>query len=201
MSATTDADLVERVNQRDTRSFEQLFRRYEEGIRRHLQQIVRDEAAADDLLQEVFLRLWDSAAQWSGQGSFRAWFFRVATNAALTHLRTVRRRREQRFDFSLDSADAEGDSGVRERMIEAAGLGPDALYEQADQQRWLWQQVGSLSAEKREVFRLIYEAHVEVREAAERLGVPEGTIKSRLHHSRREIARAWQNIEKEEEDH
>ena len=88
---------------------------------------------------------------------------------------------------------------VPEWMIEAASERPDARVERADQQRWLRRQVQELSEDKREVFRLIYDAQVEVRDAAERLGIPEGTVKSRLHHGRRQLSQAWQATNNMEE--
>ena len=61
--------------------------------------LVRDEPAAEDLLQETFLRVWTRAGQWNGQGTFKGWLFRIATNLALNHLRTRRRRPEQPLEL------------------------------------------------------------------------------------------------------
>jgi RNA polymerase sigma-70 factor (ECF subfamily) len=91
----SDQHLMGRVRERDARAFEALFERYGELIRRHLARITRDDAAAQDLVQEVFLRVWTRAEQWDGRGPFKAWLYRIATNLALNHLRSVRRRREQ----------------------------------------------------------------------------------------------------------
>src|SRR5262249_33341615 len=92
--AASDAELIARVRERDAEAFEILAARYRERVVRHLAGIVRDDGAAGDVTQEVFLRVWTHAAQWDGRGSFRAWLFRMATNLALNHLRSVRRRRE-----------------------------------------------------------------------------------------------------------
>ena len=74
--------------------FKQLYAQYGEGILRHVARMVRSDAA-QDLVQEAFLRAWQRAEQWDGRGTFKAWLYRIATNLALNHLRTVRRRREQ----------------------------------------------------------------------------------------------------------
>src|ERR671932_347450 len=90
----SDPELLAQIRARDAGAFETLFARYRELVRRQAQRIVRDESAADDLVQEVFLRVWTRSEQWDGRGACKAWLFRIATNLALNHLRTVRRRRE-----------------------------------------------------------------------------------------------------------
>lgn len=193
-----DPQLISQIKERDACAFQQFFERYREQIHHHVRCIVRDDASANDVVQEVFLRVWNRAGQWSGRGSAAGWLFRIATHLSLTHLRTVRRRREQRLEMLSETVEQETQQ-VPEWMIEAVSERPDAQVERADQQRWLRRQVQELSEDKREVFHLIYDAQVEVRDAAERLGIPEGTVKSRLHHGRRQLSQAWQAIHNPEE--
>ena len=88
----TDGDLIQRVLCSDAAAFDALYERHASAVRWRLVQVVRDEAAADDLLQETFLRLWTRAEQWQGTGSVAGWLMRIATNLALNHLRSKRRR-------------------------------------------------------------------------------------------------------------
>jgi RNA polymerase sigma-70 factor, ECF subfamily len=189
--AHSDQDLMARIRQRDEDAFEVLFERYRAAIQRHLAGIVRDEHAAGDLAQEVFLRVWSRAEQWDGRGEFRAWLFRIATNLALNHMRSIRRRREQPLEPPGDPASEETDSPLPAWMIDAAALGPDAAAELADRQRRLHRLVDGLPEEKREVFRLIHDAEMDTAEAAAALGIPEGTVRSRLHYARKRLAREW----------
>ena len=193
-----DPQLIAQIKERDERAFQQFFERYREQVHQRVRRIVRDDASANDVVQEVFLRVWNRAGQWSGRGTVASWLFRIATHLSLTHLRTVRRRREQRLEMLSETVEQETQQ-VPEWMIEAASERPDARMERADQQRWLRRQVQELSEDKREVFHLIYDAQVEVRDAADRLGIPEGTVKSRLHHGRRQLSQAWQAIHNPEE--
>ena len=193
-----DPQLIVQIKERDERAFQQFFERYREQVHQRVRCIVRDDASANDIVQEVFLRVWNRAGQWSGRGSAAAWLFSIATHLSLTHLRTVQRRREQRLEMLSETVEQEPQQ-VPEWMIEAASERPDAQVERADQQRWLRRQVQELSEDKREVFRLIYDAQVEVQDAAARLGIPEGSVKSRLHHGRRQLSRAWQAIHNPEE--
>src|SRR5437764_9826197 len=116
----SDQELVARVRERDAGAFEALFERYRGRITRRLVRVVRDEGAAGDLAQEVFLRVWTRAAQWDGRGSFRSWLLRIGTNLALNHLRSVRRRREQPLEIARDPESEEEDSRVPAWMIDAA---------------------------------------------------------------------------------
>ena len=196
----TDEDLVGGVVRGEQEAFAILFERYRVDVCRHLQGIIRDAAAADDLTQEVFLRLWRRAQQWRGEATLRSWLLRISTNLALNHLRTVRRRREQPIQPMPPSDADEDDSAVPTWMIDASTLRPDEALAQTERRRLLGQVVGQLSEDKQVVFRMVYDAHMEARQVASELGIPEGTVKSRLYHARRQIARAWRDLGIEWED-
>ena len=192
----SDQDLVERIRERDAQAFEMLFERYGDMIRRHLARTVRDDAAAQDLVQEVFMRVWTRAEQWSGRGSFKAWLYRIATNLALNHLRSVRRKRERPLDVFDEWSDDEGGLNPAPAwLIDTSALGPDAALEQAERRARFRQLVEKLPHEKREAFRLVHEMEMSMRDAADELGVPEGTVKSRLYYAKRRLAHQWQDME------
>ncbi len=197
---SSDQDLVERIREQDAHAFETLFERYGEMMRRHLARFVRDDAAAQDLVQEVFLRVWTRAEQWDGRGSFKAWLYRIGTNLALNHLRSLRRRREQPLDIPDDRADDDDEeTTVPAWMIDAAALGPDTVLELAERRERLRRLIGRLPEEKREVFRLVHEMELSMRDAADELCIPEGTVKSRLYYAKRRLAREWRDVETETE--
>lgn len=195
-----DAELVAGIVDGDQSAFALLFDRHRAPVRQHLLGILRDAAAADDLTQEVFLRLWDRAGQWKAEAAFRSWLLRIATNLALNHLRTVKRRREQPIEAPHIQEDDEEESPVPAWMIDDTALRPDEALDQAERRRLLDRSVERLSEEKREVFRRVHDDHMEAREVAAELGIPEGTVKSRMHHARKEIARSWQELGIEWED-
>ena len=86
----SDRQLMSRIQQRDAEAFEEFFARHRGRLLRHLIRTVREKSAADDLLQEVFLRVWTRAGQWDGRGAPLGWLYRIATNLALNHVRSVR---------------------------------------------------------------------------------------------------------------
>ena len=183
---------MQRICERDAAAFETLSGRYHEAIRQHLVRTLRDHCAADDLTQEVFLRIWSRAEQWNGHGAFRAWAQRIATNLALNHLRTVKRRREQPLEPPASAGGSGEPAPVPEWLIDTVTGRPEQAIEQLEWRQRLQRLLQQLSEEKREVFNLAYDAELDVREIAVQLGIPAGTVRSRLHYARKELARQWQ---------
>ena len=195
MMNQSDQTLIHKIVKRDTAAFETLFARHNASVRQHILGIVRAESAAEDLVQEVFLRVWTRAEQWNGQGEFKGWLFRIATNLALNHLRTVRRQRQEPLETPTDEFEDEDERPPDpDWLIDTSPHGPEMMMERAEQSQLLWQLVNELPQEKREVLHLIYQKEMALREAAIELGIPEGTVKSRLHYSIRHLAREWKEI-------
>ena len=190
----SDEELVRGVIDGRQEDFAVLFERYRAEVQRHLQRILRHHEDAADVTQEVFLRLWHRAGQWKGDGTLLAWLLRIATNLALNHIRSVRRRREQPLEPVLDLEGDEDDGRVPEWMIDASTLPPDEVLALAERRRLLRGLVTRLPEDRRKVIRLVYDGHLDTRQAASELGIPEGTVKSRIHHARKEIARSWREL-------
>jgi RNA polymerase sigma-70 factor (ECF subfamily) len=193
-----DSALARHVQAQQAWALDALFERHASAICRHLLHIVRDEPAAEDLLQEVFLRVWTHAEQWNGQGAFKGWLFRIATNLALNHLRSQRRRPQQPLEAAED-LDGEDNPDTPAWLVDNASLGPDKALEASEQSSRLQQIIRDLPEDKREVFRLVHQMEMSLREAADELGIPEGTAKSRLHYARERLSRQWQEWQAEQE--
>jgi RNA polymerase sigma-70 factor, ECF subfamily len=196
----SDAELVVRIREHDADAFEALSIRYREIIYRHVLSIIHDSDATEDVVQEVFLRIWTHAEQWNGRGTFKAWLFRIATNFALNYLRTLKRRKQQPLETPSDPLNEDDESSIPEWMTNHALPGPEVIVEQGERSKLLQQLVNGLPEEKREVFRLIHDAEMETSKVAATLGIPEGTVKSRLHYANRRLARQWRDATKEWED-
>ena len=188
----SDQTLIESVQNQQGWAFEALFERYEGAVRRHLGNIVVDEPAAEDLLQETFLRVWTHAGQWRGQGSVKGWLFRIATNLALNHLRTRRRRPELPLELPDTMLDDDELPDTPAWLVDTASLGPEAVVEQVEHGVRLQQIIRELPDEKRELLRLVHQMELSLREAADELGIPEGTAKSRLHYAREQVKHGLQ---------
>lgn len=196
----SDQDLIRGVLSRDARAFDGLFARHSRAVRNRLMRIVRSEPAAEDLLQEVFLRVWTRADQWTGEGTVRAWLLAIATNLALNHLRSARRRRHRPLEVASASAGEEDEDFVPGWMLDASALGPVAAAELAEQEQVFRRLISELPEDKREVMQMVYEEQLDIRQIAEQLGIPAGTVKSRLFYGRRMLRQSWRDIEPEWEE-
>ncbi|HUK53502.1 MAG TPA: sigma-70 family RNA polymerase sigma factor [Candidatus Binatia bacterium] len=124
----SDVQLMLGVKQGDEASFELLLQRYRTPLCHFLNRMLRDQALAEDLAQEVFLRVYRARREYVPSAKFTTWMFRIATNLALNSLRDTR---QQRAELSLD-APAESEDGsqmpldvpdgaprVEERLVES----------------------------------------------------------------------------------
>jgi RNA polymerase sigma-70 factor (ECF subfamily) len=190
-----DANRIHRIaTERDEDAFDAITERYREPLLGFLiAQVNGDRAAADDLLQETFLRLWTRADTYDGRGPVKAWLFRIAANLAQNYRRTLSRRREAALSLSEEDGgeDTEIMSPVPSRLIEDAAHGPDAATCRSDERTRLIGLLADLPDETREMLRLVWEEESELRTVAARFGLPEGTVKSRLHYTRKRLARVW----------
>src|SRR5271157_192422 len=123
-----DAELMLRVKEGDGASFEILLEKHRSPVIHFLYRMVQNQAVAEELAQEVFLRVYRSRESYEPTAKFTTWLFRIATHLALNSLRDGRNRRlEERLDD--DSADApvrqvsDRRPSVEEEMVHQARLG------------------------------------------------------------------------------
>jgi RNA polymerase sigma-70 factor (ECF subfamily) len=108
-------ELLERFAAGDLDAFEALFRQHQKQVYAWIVRIVRDSGIAEDLTVEAFWRIYRSRARFDPAGNFQAWAYRIATNAALDHLRRARRETQLPEDLA---GPAEPDPAVRRETRE-----------------------------------------------------------------------------------
>ncbi len=113
-------ELLERLAAGDLEAFEALFRHHQKEVYAWIVRIVRDSGIAEDLTVETFWRIYRSRTRFELAGNFRAWARRIATNAALDHLRHARRETELPEDLPcVASEDSAVRGETRERIRQA----------------------------------------------------------------------------------
>src|ERR1700752_1812662 len=108
--ARTDVQLMLDVKAGDEASFELLLRKYRTPLIIFLYRMVRDSAVAEDLAQEVFLRVYRARREYAPSAKFTTWMFRIATNLALN---SVRDNRHRKAELSMDQSNDTGEDEVR----------------------------------------------------------------------------------------
>ena len=191
----TDNLLMDLIRTRDVDGFDTLRLRYKSTLYHHLNSVVHDSESAEDLLQETFLRVWTRSEQWDGRGGVKAWLFKIGTNLALNSLRSPKHRKETPLDFDRVEDDYNGRYEVG--LMADPSEKPELAFELSQTRSDIRRLVNELPEEKRELIRLVYESEMEIKEAAEIMGIPEGTAKSRLFYSTRYLSREWRNQEDE----
>ena len=167
---------------RDAVGFERLYSTYWQRVYRQCLRMVRNQADAEDLTQEVFLRLFQKVSTFRGESRFSTWLHRVTFNLVLMQLR--RQRRRAGATASLDPpAGAEKDGSRLQREAAAPGTPSTSIFDRVS----LDSAIAQLSTRYREVFLLHDVEGYGHEEIAKRLGISEGTSKSQLHKARQRL--------------
>jgi RNA polymerase sigma-70 factor (ECF subfamily) len=173
MAIETDLNLMLRVRDGDAASFEVLLRRYRLPLVSYFRRMVRDQGLAEDLAQEVFLRVYKSRERYQPEAKFTTWLYRIATNLALNAIR-------DRRDEVSGSAEEDGESGgVLEMFIDPCPTVEQQLV-QRDRERLIRQSVESLPENQRAAVILHKYQEVDYRQIASILSVSESAVKSLL---------------------
>jgi RNA polymerase sigma-70 factor, ECF subfamily len=163
-----DPKLVVAARAGDLDAFGELVLRYQGHIWRLSLNLVRNETVADDVTQEAFVRAYRFLPRYRGDSKFSTWLFAIARNCALDELRRSARRLRLATELVADIPRS-ADHSTRVEVVEA---------------------LGELPMELREPVVLIDMFGAPYKDVASMLGLPVGTVKSRVHRARELLARA-----------
>ncbi len=174
----TDEQIVDRVRSGETRLFDQLVRRYQDPVYGMAARFVGAGADAEDVAQEVFLKVFRSLAGFKGEAKFSTWLYRVTFNQCADWLR--RNRRPGRRAAGIDEA-----GEVRDGRVDLEG----SLLESEEKER-VNRALASLDERYRSVIVLLYYQKLPYEEIATILGVPIKTVETRLYRARKMLRKA-----------
>jgi RNA polymerase sigma-70 factor (ECF subfamily) len=177
-----DGELVILARQGDAVAFREIMRRNNRRLFRTARSVLRDDAEAEDVVQEAYVRAFQGLAGFRGDAGLSTWLTRIALNEALGRLR----RRRDTVDLAASEAAQKG-GGACILMFPTAQAGGDP--ENAAARRELRRLLEAAIDELPKAFRLVLVARdvdgMSVEEAAEVLGVRSETVRTRLHRARR----------------
>ena len=175
-----DAELATRAGQGDTAAFEALMRRHNRTLFRTARAILRDDAEAEDALQEAYLQAYHALPGFRSEARFSTWMVRIVANEALARLRKETRRAQI---VPIQSADATpGLEELADPTME--NQRPEPSAERAELRRLLESQIDALPDAYRTVFMLRAVEELPVEEVATVLQIPEATVRTRFFRAR-----------------
>ena len=176
--ASNDQDLARRMARGDTKALEELMRIYNRRLFRTARAILRDDGAAEDALQEAYLRAYGSIGTFRGDAALSTWLVRIVANEAL-----ARRRKEQRRAQVLPlHGGEEGQERLENSMDEREG--PEGHAERVEVRRLLEAKIDALPDGYRTVFVLRALEELSVEETAAALEIPAATVRTRFFRAR-----------------
>ena len=173
-----DTELIARAASGDARAFEALMRRYNRMLFRTARAILRDDAEAEDALQEAYLQAYGSLASFRAEAKLSTWLARIVANEALMRLRKQTRRAEI---VPMQSADAPEVEQVMDTDMDNA---PDTRAARGEIRRLLEAQIDALPETYRTVFMLRAVEELSAEETAAVLEIPAATVRTRLFRAR-----------------
>jgi len=187
-----DEQLLLSYRQGDRASFAKLVERYQRELYHFLVRFLGDRAAAEDVFQETFLQVHQSAEQFDTARRFRPWLFTIAANKARDLIRSQARRPTNPLQASINPGD--DDSGEFVDLMSSADSFPDEGMQKEELQQQVQKTVLSMPQHLREILLLSYFHQFPYKQISDILEIPLGTVKSRLHAAVAHFADRWKSL-------
>jgi RNA polymerase sigma-70 factor (ECF subfamily) len=198
--AISDEQLVRLVASGDEEAFDQVYLRYKAKLRKFIGGFIEDNQAAEDLLQETFLRVYRHAERYEHTHSFAAWLYRIAANLCLNELRRRRTHPHislnQRVQFAVTESETESVE-LGELIPDSSFAAPTRAAEESETMREIAAAIETLSAAHRDVITMHLLDDLKYEQIAEILRCSVGTVKSRAFYALRNLR---DRLEPEQED-
>jgi RNA polymerase sigma-70 factor (ECF subfamily) len=175
VTSATDQDqaLITRIASGDRRAFELLFTKYGERVFRYAHRLISDVTKAEEVTNDVMLEVWKTAVRFEGRSKVSTWILGITRHLALN---AVRRKTLDTVD--MDDAPELADSVQVEAAVE---------HDRSVLAEGLRAALGQLSPDHRDVVELTFFHGCSYQEIAEIVGCPEGTVKTRMYHAKRQL--------------
>lgn len=172
MDQKTDHVLIQEYLAGDQKAFEALVGRYMGAIYRFVYGYVRDNQVAEDITQEVFVKVWKNASKIDSQKNFKSWMYMIAKNTTLDFF-----KKKKTVPFSLFETE-DGKNMLMETVADGA-LSPNDMAVLKEHKDIFLSAIADLSEKYQRILMMYYYEYLNFREIAEKLEEPINTIKSR----------------------
>ncbi len=167
----------------DVSAFEVLLERHRTPVFNFVLRSCRRKDVAEELLQEVFLRVVKLASGYRRKAKFTTWLYTIARNLCIDHARRMTHRREKSLDEPAGGQSSDTGAQPLVALVPDKGPGPQQQLEDQQFAGALYEALDELPEEQAEVFLMRERQNLKFREIAQILGVPENTVKSRMRYA------------------
>ncbi len=186
----SDEELLTRFRDGLADAFGVLVKRYERELYGYLRRYLGDANLADDVFQNTFLQLYTKAGQYEPGRPVRPWLYTIATHQAIDALRRQGRHQAVSLDQSREEL-PNGEIRSLVELLQSRGPGPSEQLDEEERREKVRASVDRLPEFLRQVLVMAYYQGMKYREIADVLGIPVGTVKSRLHAALVKLQEAW----------
>jgi len=176
-----ERSLLRRLVDRDERAFRELIDEHRDRVFNITYRMLGNRAEAEDVAQEVFITVFKQIENFRGDSKFSTWLYRVTVNHCKNRIKYLARRHDRDRD-ELDETSQQQNGAVNGAPVRAKN--PDKALEAAQMEKLLQDAIASLDDEQRAVVILRDVEDLSIEEICEITGLPDGTVKSRLHRAR-----------------
>ncbi len=169
-----DEELISRFKAGDITGFNEIVRKYQQQVYWVIRKMVQDHDEADDLTQEVFIKVHSALKDFRQDSNLFTWLYRIATNYSINHLKKVKIRNTVSVEMVVEP-------------IESTDKRADEEIDEETRRQFLMEAIETLPAQQRAVFNMRYYDQLQYDEIAEILGKSTGGIKANYFHAVKKI--------------
>ncbi len=183
-----DEELIQRCCQSDPAALEALLARYQNRLMAFIYSVVRDYHLSEDIFQETFLRVYRQSGKFRQGANFKTWLYTIAINLCRDALRKAKRRPEVSLETEIAGRDGPHPRRISD-LLAGKDPGPRDQAGGREMEAILRKELAGLSSEHRQVIILSRLEGLKYRQIAKVLGIPSGTVRSRLHYGLEQLRR------------
>lgn len=190
-----DEELIALFQNGDREAFAQIVRRYQANLANFFYHLCYDQAAAEDLSQEVFLRLFTHLKDYEPKSKFISFLYRIAKNLWIDRIRRTAApfRKEVSIEAPIGGEEDADSASLKDRL--RTGQEPPTDFLLRDELRGLVRKALDRLPEEQRMVVILSEIHgMRYEEISEALGIPIGTVKSRMHHAMSRLKEILRNV-------
>jgi RNA polymerase sigma-70 factor, ECF subfamily len=176
-----ERSLLRRLRDRDERAFRELVETHRDRVFNITFRMLGNRAEAEDVAQEVFIKVFKTIHEFREESKFSTWLYRVAVNSCKNQIKYLARRHDKNRDELDETTHASGVNGTIGAPMPSA---PDKALASAQMEKLMQEAIANLEEDQRIVVVLRDVEDLSIEEICEITGLPDGTVKSRLHRAR-----------------